>query len=402
MELISNSRKLESEFLRLLDTYQEYYWLTAWAGVSSKAFSKLVNHQKRIKKIVVGLHFYQTHPDFIEKFMDLDTVRYIKQPEGTFHPKMFLFYNSKDNWEVLIGSANFTNSAFNLNTEISTLITSNDSNFKIGSGEIFDIINSIWKDAQPFGQVELDDYRKIWDNNRSKLNSLSGSYGTREANFKSVNKPIFQIPIMKMDWQQFIQKVSSEKNHLFDSRLKVLNISREFFNRVNSFRELETDERKFIAGINNNSIRKYGVDCKLFGSMVGNGIFKNRIIENDERVSEALNEIPLSGQITRSHYDRYIDLFNSVFDGNYIGTSTRLLAMKRPDVFVCIDEKNRTSLCEAFGIKKTSINYKRYWEEIILRIYDSEWWLNPHPQNNIENEVSNSRAAFLDALYYLQ
>lgn len=134
--------------------------------------------------------------------------------------------------------------------------------------------------------------------------------------------------------------------------------------------------------------------------MVGSGRFKNRIIENEIRISEALDEIPLSGQITKAHYDRYIRHFSTVFKGNYIGTSTRLLAMKRPDIFVCLDNKNRKALCEAFGIKKSNLDYESYWDDIVLRIYDSDWWLNPQPKDDLEKRISSSRAALLDSLYY--
>ena len=92
--------------------------------------------------------------------------------------------------------------------------------------------------------------------------------------------------------------------------------------------------------------------------------------------------------------------FTKVFTGNYIATATRLLAMKRPDVFVCIDNKNRSNLCKAFGIIQLGLDYGRYWDEIIERIYDSHWWQNPDPKDSVENVVSDFRAAFLDSLYY--
>ena len=400
MRLITDSKILEKEFLRLLDSYNEYYWLTAWASTSSKAFEKLDKYRDKIKQIVVGLHFYQTHPDFIEKFLDSESVRYIKQPEGTFHPKMFLFYNSKTDWEILIGSANFTHAAFNVNTEISTLITSRDSTPDLTIIDVFGIINSVWADSNSFDKQELDAYRKIWKNNRPKIKSLSGKYGNRTKSKKQKSKPIYQVPVANMDWKEFIQKVRQERHHSLDSRIKVLEIAKDLFKKADSFSQLETDERKFIAGIDNNTIEIHGVDCKYFGSMIGSGKFKNKIIENDSDISKALDEIPLSGQITKRHYDRFLDYYSKSFDGNFLGTATRLLAMKRPDIFVCLDSKNKSALCKDFEIVQSGLDYQRYWDDIILRIYDSEWWLNPDPKSETEKRVSDSRAAFLDSLYY--
>lgn len=400
MKLITESKILEKEFLRLLDSYNQYYWLTAWAGATSKAFEKLYSYRDKIKQIVVGLHFYQTHPDFIERFLDLESVRYIKQPEGTFHPKMFLFYNSNTEWEILIGSANFTHAAFNVNTEISTLITSRDSTFDFRLNEVFDLINSFWSDCNNFDRHELEAYRKIWKNNKPKINSLSGKYGSRTNDKKQKNKPIYQVPVAIMDWNEFIQKVKQGKHHSLDSRIKVLEIAKDLFKKVDSFYQLTTDERKFIAGIDNNTIETHGVDCKYFGSMVGSGKFKNKIIENDLNISKALDEIPLSGQIAKIHYDRFLENYSKTFDGNFLGTATRLLSMKRPDIFVCLDSKNKSALCKDFEIVQSGLDYQRYWDDIILRIYDSVWWLNPDPKNETEKRINDSRAAFLDSIYY--
>ena len=134
--------------------------------------------------------------------------------------------------------------------------------------------------------------------------------------------------------------------------------------------------------------------------MNGSGRFYNRINENDINISNALDQIPLKGQITKTHYDDYIKNFKKTFSGNFIGTSSRLLAMKRPDTFVCVDSKNRVKLCKKFGITQSGMDYERYWTDIIERIFDSDWWLNPKPLRKREELIRESRAAFRDSLYY--
>jgi len=69
MKLITKSGQIKTIFLDLLSNYQQYFWTTAWAGVGSEPYNDLKRLRKRIRKIVVGLHFYQTHPDFIEQFL---------------------------------------------------------------------------------------------------------------------------------------------------------------------------------------------------------------------------------------------------------------------------------------------------------------------------------------------
>ena len=81
MKLIINSIHLETEFKRLTKQYKSFYWATAWAGVGSKHFENLLANKDKIKKIVVGIHFYQTHPDFINTFLGNKNGQFVTQPQ---------------------------------------------------------------------------------------------------------------------------------------------------------------------------------------------------------------------------------------------------------------------------------------------------------------------------------
>jgi HKD family nuclease len=371
LKIITKPQKLEKEFLRLLDKYSNYYWSTAWASSKSKAFQKLLNNSDKIKQIVVGIHFYQTHPEFIEAFINFKNVKYIKQPQGTFHPKLFLFYNNDTDWEIILGSANFTKAAFTINTEVSTLINPRDLNASKLLEKTLSFINKLSQEAKCFDQKELENYKTIWKNLKPKRDSLSGNYGTTET--KRKNKPIHLASIVNMRWTTFVENVKNAEYHSLKSRIGVLATSRELFQKSKSFSELNENQRKFIAGIPNKLEVEEGIDWAYFGSMKGAGIFKNRIKENDIGISKALDEIPFSGQITKTHYDRFLEHFTKVFSGNYLITASRLLAMKRPDIFVCLSSKNKSELCKNFGIIQANLDYERYWTDIVLRIYDSEW-----------------------------
>ena len=402
MRLITTQARLEKEFNRLLSTYKNYYWATAWAGIGSRSFENLVENEKKINQIIVGIHFYQTHPDFIEMFISNKKVRYILQPQGTFHPKIYLFTNNSDNWELLVGSGNFTKGAFNVNKEATILISQNDTDSNDIYKNAIEFINQLWGDGKTFTGPDLYRYRITWKNHRPKIKSLSGIYGS--LNKKSI--PIHEVAIISKDWKEFISQVKNEKAHGVSRRLRVLEIANKFFTRVHHFNELLDEERKFIAGMPNKLSINGAEDWGYFGSMKGAGIYKGKIKANDNNISKALDQIPISGQITRKHYDSFIKYFQQAFLGtqwenaNNLATATRLLAMKRPDVFVCYDKQNRQKLSKDFGIIQSGMNYDRYWNDIIERIYDSEWWLNPAPIDDIEVKVSNARAAFLDSLYY--
>ena len=396
MKLITTATELEKEFRRLTKQYDNFSWATAWASSSSTLFTDLLNNKTKIQKIVVGIHFYQTHPEFIEAFLNDKKVRFIQQPEGTFHPKLYLFYKNSDSWEIIIGSANFTNEAFTRNTEASILLSNKDNNASDTYTNAIKLIEQTFNDGKTFNKADLEKYRITWKNQRQKIKSLSGQYGSK----KRKPKPIYTVPMMNRSWAEFMNEVHNDPTHGLDRRLRVIEIAKELFENVNHFSDLTEDQRKFIAGIPNKLNIAGAEDWGYFGSMKGAGIFKNKIKENDRNVSKALDQIPLSGQITKRHYDNFIKYFTQTFTGNYIATATRLLCMKRPDTFVCFDSKNRSALCKDFGIIQSEMDYERYWDDIVERVYDSDWWQNPNPTNNIEEKVSEARAAFLDSLYY--
>jgi len=398
MKLLIKPKDLTKEFKRLINKYSSFKWATAWASAGNEVFDELVENKYKIEKITVGIHFYQTHPDFIKEFIEDSTVRFVEQPEGTFHPKVYLFSNDENDWELIVGSANFTSSAFSRNSEACILFSGKDLN----CGEIYktalEIINSSFEQGKVFSDTDWENYYKIWNIQQQKIQSLSGKYGTQ----KNRSKPLHQIEFSTRSWDEFIEKVCDEGSNEIKIRLRVIEIAKDLFVKKTHFKELTEDERKFIAGIPNrlSDYIEGAEHWPYFGSMKGAGYFKNKIKENNEFISLALDQIPSNGQITKIHYDNFVRYFKKALPGNYLATSTRLLAMKRPDVFICYDSKNNHAICRDFGIVKSDMNNERYWEEIILRIYDSNWWQNPEPKNEIESKIHDARSAFLDSIYY--
>jgi hypothetical protein len=136
--------------------------------------------------------------------------------------------------------------------------------------------------------------------------------------------------------------------------------------------------------------------------MRGNGKYYAAVNRNDIHLSQTLDLIPLDDPITRSNYDAYLDEYIRAFpDGRHgIATATRLLALKRPDQFVCFDKMNSDRLCDDFGIKRSGMTYDRYWDEIVERINDTPWWNSPPPTHSLELSAWKGRAAMLDAIFY--
>ncbi|MCK6462824.1 MAG: hypothetical protein L6Q29_03350 [Candidatus Pacebacteria bacterium] len=261
------------------------------------------------------------------------------------------------------------------------------------------MIDTVWEKSEYFDEDELNNYRKTWRKMQPKRNSLTGAYGNSKA-----TKPIFKAKITNLTWEEFVKEVQNDKIHSLHGRLKVIEKANDYFGQYKHFEDMPINVRKVIAAsyYGSVSILKDNIEWKWFGSMWGAGNFKNLIIENNKNISKALDQIPRYGNIAKAHFEYFKKYFVKAYQAvNPLGTATRLLAMKRPDVFVCIDSKNKRQLCKDFGISQSKLDLDNYWDLIIERIFDSDWWQSPNPKNKLEERISNSRSAFLDSLFYV-
>lgn len=392
MKVISTSADLSKQLKRLIKKYPCIAIATAWASADTAVFNALVQHEGQIVRTVIGTHFYQTHPNVLDRFVDSIKVKFILQPDGVFHPKVYLFW-SPEAWEVIIGSPNLTVGALSKNSELSILITSNDGHPELKQ-EIAAVIKGYWDEASTVSQAEADNYRRLWWLKTRDLKKVADLFGERPT-----TKPIVQSKVIPMDWTSYLAEVKKDKTHGFKERLALINVIRQHFKDNQHFNDMPLDVRKGIAGLPNKVIKNWG----WFGSMKGAMTFGGLINKEHEAFSLALDEMPRKGQVTKKHYESYIAEYLKAYpkgrDG--LATATRLLAMKRPDVFLCVDAQNKRKLAEDVGIVRADkLDYERYWDEVVLRVMESPWWQSPEPSDPTEKAVWNARAAMLDAIFY--
>jgi len=387
-----NSTEIQPVFKQLMNEYDKYSWAVAWAGANFDLTDMLFNNSGKIKRMIIGIHFYQTHPDFIERFYKKKNIKFIMKPSGIFHPKLYLFENDKSEWAVIIGSHNFTNSAFSSNSEASVLITSEDKGSEEIKNDIDEYLNTLWKQAVKLKQGDVIDYKELYRKQKPAIVSVSSKVKSAKSSGK------LSLDIINMDWDEYFYKV---KENELEPRVRLLDKANSLFKQYATYREMTENERKGIAGIYNNSFEEDGYHWFAFGRMSGNGYFHQAIKDNNKYVSDALDEIPMNGMVDSSNYKKFLKIFKKALpeQNNPIGTATRLLAMKRPDYFICFNDANKDNLTEAFEVKK-SINIEQYWDLIIARILESNWWNDESTKKGMESSVFNYRTAFLDNLYF--
>jgi len=407
LTLISESKELMSLFRKNLKWCECLSFASAWASPIEGLSEKLLD--AKIKQGVVGIHFYQTDPRFIERFIGDDRMKFIMQTSGTFHPKMYLFEKGKE-WRMIVGSANFTNAAFSKNSEVGVLMTDADD----GDGTVLlkakKILATYKKGAESFDRKKFESYKATWTHQQKKLRSLSGRYGSSNLKVsRKEPKPVFLSGCLNLRWKDFYKLVIEEegKGHNYALRKPVLSAVKDIFSKNESFSDCSLIERQLIAGTPcDYEYEGKMLDFGLFGSMQGNGKFKHYVNEQDDVIANALDCIPKEGLVEYNQYKEYVNRI-MVAENLSIGTVTRLLAMKRPDTFVCLDSKNAKQLCKDFKITNFTNSrlskeekFELYWTEIISRIRDSIWWNTSAPLNEEERFVWNNRVAFLDSLFY--
>lgn len=392
MKFITDHNELSEVFTQLCNRYRHYKWAVAWAGdVHGFDHANLLKRfEQKINKIVVGLHFYQTAPSFIEQYISNKAVRFLYQTDGTFHSKIYLFYDSEKEWSALVGSSNFTNSGFHNNEEANILLTQND-----GVGvfsQISTYIDKLWDEGKYFSTEELKAYKDSCKYQKRNLKSLSS--------LNNHSKPYMTSSIDVKNWGDYVAEVISQDSHNTHERVRLLSKARELFKTYKQFDQMPLNVRKCLAGFEStmNDYDGESIDWKFFGSMQGAGTYKHAIIEKI-KIGRALDTIPLTGSISKVQFDAYCKAFDNW--SNPLACATRLLAIKRPDWFVCIDSKNRRELSLMMKVPQSRLTLQNYWEEVVMRVQNSIWYNDDsRKEEGIETDIWNYRVAMLDCLCY--
>jgi hypothetical protein len=400
MKLLLSGNEIGETLMSLMG-FKEYYWAVAWAGEPKRLFDRLKQREQRIKQLVVGTHFHQTSPTFIQEFRSHPQVRFIVQPSGVFHPKIYLFCTGSE-WAAIVGSANFTDAAFTDNEEAAVLFSSTQGDLSPEFTRLLRLVDRYWHQAQPISREELERYKVLHKRWKEAARALgSPSSGRRK---RGRSKPLDNT-LLPLSWREFVNRVKNEGGDKFEGRIAVLRSAREAFEKYPDFAAIPLDVRRGIAGFNEVT----PPDWLWFGSMKGAGRFKNLVRESPHGISQALDSIPLTGALTHDDYEEFCRKFCRAFPvvgrqpkGAGVAVASRLLAMKRPDIFVCYDTKNRVRLKTMLGLTGNlgPRDFDRYWDEVVLGIRASEWWQTRQPSDRVERSIWENRAALLDSLCY--
>jgi len=392
--------KVESTIKGLMAEYDQLHWAVAW-GTSTSLARNLLSYSAKINAVTFGLAFAQTDPDLVDSLVGIDGCYVVtKFPGGTFHPKVYAFRSGK-RAAAVVGSANFTRGGLGKNHEACVLVTGS-----IGDKVLADALSFVARSAS-IGECVTGELARRYRLGCKLAERRPGPPRDPLAAVPPASVRSLSSPLVGMDWDQYVRAVRRSAHHDVDESLDLLRTAQAWLSAAPSFHDLTTPQRKAIAGAIGEeekvAAESLDRDWGWFGSMRGAGDFKNRVAENDLSLARAVDSIPQKGEVTREHFDRFSRLFVKAFDNSSrvggVATASRLLAMKRPDVFLCISKPNIIAAANEMGFAKSTLSLDNYWDRVVEVIRAADWYNIDKPETR-EGQLWECRAAMLDAIFY--
>jgi HKD family nuclease len=391
--------RAESELLALTEDCDSMEWAVAWA-TPNRLVDAAFEHRAKLKRLVVGTHMYQTHPDVLTRFRSEPQLKVMPPSGDLFHPKAYLF-RTGTRVHAVVGSHNLTQSAMRRNVEASMLFEGEEGELSLQALSQF--IGKAWADAAVLDDDFLYRYRQQYQATAGARRALNVFTKTPLPADPTSGKAPFTLT-----WAAFVEDISRNRGKFtLQHRLTILETVDELFSKHSRFNHMAQSDRQLVAGTAGSvQALQGGTDFRLFGAMP-NGGFSSLVNRAPEGFSEALDLIPAAGPVGEHHYDAYIRRFEKSFIDQAterkgaLPSASRLLAMKRPDVFVCVSNANKAGLCANFGVRKTNLAMDNYWQSIVAPLMQTEWWQTPAPAGGVELSIWKGRAALLDLLYWV-
>lgn len=396
-----NSCQTAKKLVQLIKSHSYVSFAVAWAttGKDNPVFDALREAHKKIQKSVVGTSNNITDPRVLEWCMQKTShIRCVKTDTPMFHPKIYILW-SRDRWDLLIGSANLTGGGMKRNTELMLHLSSDGCSTELFRNAQKEI-NKYWSQSDEISRKWLNQYR-----NKHRILT------TKQRKIETPSLIDVEIPyLLQLSWPEFYSKVRSEgEQSEIKNRMLLLRFAKNKFEDNDRFSKLSDADRRSLAATvpqGEGESAQLGSNIGWFGFQTGYGGYRKAINENNKSLSCALSLIPASHSqdVQKGDYLRCVEEYKKAFDGKKLGLSllTRLLALKRPDVFVPWNRGNQRKLRHDLSLKPTlkTHDFERYWVELIERIKDAPWHCSRRPNGRLQGEIWDARVAMLDVLFY--
>ncbi len=393
---------LVRRFGRLCEWAEKIFIATAWGHLDCDASEVLLTYRRKLDTLVVGLDYHETDPEFLRAFRPWVA----SCSRGTFHPKIYLFTRGRE-YACLLGSSNFTHGGFGDNVEVNLSVTggTHEAVFR----EMRDFVLNAKRAGRRLLPFEVDEYEGEY-RRLGRLRRKLARYRPRrkiqdEAQRSAEAQARGSKPPMLFDatWEEYagwiIRKDQrGERRHQIlphrdssESYVGTAKRCRKLFQRSATLRRMSPRDAKYVAGFVDGST--------LFGSTTSNGRFKAWVGRRPARLDSALRQIPLVGPVAPWREAAFWTAWGKLRSLG-VGTASRLLAMKRPDLYLCVNNANRDRLAEVSGLSVTRLKEPEGYRDLHQMIWNSPWSRSPRPPRGAERDIWDCRVALLDCFVY--
>lgn len=354
-------------------------WATASEG--NAAHWKFIDVNK-IRRAVIGVEFAQTEPWVLRTLLKGDRLR-VGLAKGTFHPKVYMGTKG-GSVRAIVGSANFTGAAFSSNVELGVLMEGRRSDPRMK--DLAKFINRQWNMGMQVDEGWIEDYQFSFDN-RPKAPVIPRA-----------KMQVTSVDDLQMPWSRYYRVLQAQENRIegigvFRGRTsysRELDDTQKVFNTYPRFADVPEAQRRLLMGLPRDS-------TGLIGSMGAARHAKSLVKKKPAEIGEHLDRIPLEGPVT-------IELVSDVMHGMTslhgvkLGVATRLLTVKRPDLFVSVNKGSNPQL--AMLLRRRQVTTVPHYLDLLQTVWRLEWHKAPAPRDAHQREAWGRRAALLDAILY--
>lgn len=401
VRVLASVRELQRALKDVVEWAETIDFAYAWmsSGEDGSGFWNVLEDEK-IRRGIVGLHFAGTEPFVLEHFMPdpswsaPERVRVITDDRGTFHPKVLVAAKG-DERRAILGSSNFTPGGFALNTELNVLLEgrADDAAF----GDLDGAISRYWFRGRAITRELLKEYRAEAKKRRPERGGFRLPRRPVERRAQ-VDGPRHSLDV---GWDDYVQLLRDQEqrglplatNDGHPTYLTESENARMVFRKYGSFAQIPEGKRRMVAG--------FGPNAGWYGATRANGRFMNLVKDHPEVIGELIDPVPLRGAVPDSVVR---DVFHAAEQLERVGVGcvTRLLCMKRPDLFYSVNSANRGLMGEAFGSlpSHTDEDKAEKYLAVLEQIRRLGWYRSPMPSDRFERRIWRARVALLDAIFY--
>jgi hypothetical protein len=389
VEVLDSAEALHGRFAELFSWAERVHMAYAWAtsGGGKASHWRAMNLDK-IERAVIGTEFAQTEPMALRELNRRpDRLRVAINSAGTFHPKVVLGIRG-DAFKAIVGSANLTEAAFTGNVELNLFLAGS-----AGQGEALALVAFIeqaWTEAARIDDAWLEAYTQAWQAR------------PRPPLIPHAKLEVASLDSLDMSWETYFQMICNQEGRPLSSgyRIKVfgdypsyneeLDRTRKAFLQFPRFSDMSPEHRKLAIGTGHQS-------SGLLGTMRAAGFAKQVVGQEPERIGEYLDALPLHGDVDLDFATELVDGMTRIH-GVSIGVASRLMAVKRPDLFVSVNKGSQRGLGRLLG--RGVISTPDHYRSLLDVVWSRDWYRSPSPDCPREKIVWERRAALLDSALY--